>query len=238
MLHVSVLTLFPEMFPGPLGSSLAGKSINDKWQLDVINIRDFAKDKHATVDDTPYGGGAGMLMRPDVIADAIDSVTINHQTSTINQKLIYMSPRGRVLTQPLVDELLTYDKIVILCGRYEGVDERVLEEYDIEEVSIGDFVLSGGEIAAMALIDACVRQVFGVLGNQETFSEESFARGKFENLLEYPHYTRPAEWKGRKVPEVLLSGNHGEINKWRLAMAEKMTKTRRPDLWDKYKAKK
>lgn len=224
--QVTLLTIFPEMFPGPLKDSIAGNALEEgKWGLSTVNIRDFAKDKHKTVDDKPFGGGAGMVMRPDVLGEAIDSIKGNVG------KLIYMSPRGKPLKQEKVDELTEESHIGILCGRYEGIDQRVIEEYDIEEVSIGDYVLSGGEIPALVLIDACVRKLSGVIGNAATLDEESFASG----LLEYPHYTRPAEWRKREVPDVLVSGDHSKIEKWRTCKSERLTKERRKDLWDKYK---
>lgn len=226
--HVSILTLFPEMFPGFLGHSLAGKALaRGDWSVDAINIRDFAEGVHKTVDDTPYGGGAGMVMRPDVIERA---------TLSIKQpgRKIYMSPRGTPLTQSLVKELAATPALTILCGRYEGVDQRVLDAQGFEEISIGDYVLSGGEQAAMIVMDACIRLLPGVMGNDATPDEESFAEG----LLEYPHYTRPATWtaadgKSYAVPEVLSSGNHAEIAKWRRKMAENLTRERRPDLLPK-----
>ncbi len=227
MLKITILTLFPEMFPGVLGCSIAGKALEvGQWALDVVNIRDFAQDKHKSVDDTPYGGGAGMVMRADVISAAIENTCNRSQ----NPKIIYMSPRGKPLTQPKVNNLAQEEHLLILCGRYEGVDQRVLDEYNIEEISIGDYVLSGGEIAAMVLVDACVRRIPGVLGNDDTHSEESFGSGEYADLLEYPHYTKPAEWRGRKVPDILLSGNHAEIAKWRLEQAKSLTRKRRPDL--------
>ncbi len=223
--RVHILTLFPEMFPGFLGYSLAGKALErGDWSVDAINIRDFAEGVHKTVDDTPYGGGAGMVMRPDVIERAALSITEPGRK-------IYMSPRGTPLTQALVKELVAAPALTILCGRYEGVDQRVLDAQGFEEVSIGDYVLSGGEQAAMILMDACIRLLPGVMGNATTPDEESFSEG----LLEYPHYTRPADWvsadgENRGVPDVLKSGNHAEIAKWRRKMAENLTAERRPDL--------
>lgn len=219
---VRVLTLFPEMFPGPLGESLAGKALADGlWSLDAVNIREFATDKHATVDDTPCGGGPGMVMRPDVVHAALESV------ADASGPVIYLTPRGRLLDQGLVGKLAQGPGMTVLCGRYEGVDERVLEEHAVTEVSLGDFVLSGGEPAAIALIDACVRLLPGVMGAEASLEEESFQSG----LLEYPHYTRPVEWLGRRVPEVLLSGHHEKIRAWRREQAEHVTRERRPDLW-------
>jgi len=222
-----VLTLFPEMFPGPLGDSLAGKAMaSGLWSLRTIDIRDFAKDRHATVDDTPFGGGPGMVMRADVVDDAIASVADEPGP------LVYLTPRGRRLDQALVGELAAGPGMTVLCGRYEGIDERVIESRDFTEISLGDFVLSGGEPAAVALIDACVRLLPGVMGDAASLEEESFQSG----LLEYPHYTRPAEWHGRSVPDVLVSGHHEKIRAWRREQAERITRERRPDLWDRYTA--
>lgn len=223
--RASVLTLFPGMFPGPLGASLAGKALEEGiWALDALDIRRFASDKHASVDDTPFGGGAGMVMRPDVLDRALASVEDRPGPR------IYLSPRGRLLEQARVKELAQGPGVVLLCGRYEGIDERVIEARELEEVSLGDFVLSGGEPAAIALIDAAVRLLPGVMGAAEGLVEESFEAG----LLEYPHYTRPREWQGRTVPEVLISGHHEKIRAWRRAEAEKVTAARRPDLWSRY----
>jgi tRNA (guanine37-N1)-methyltransferase len=222
-----ILTLFPEMFPGPLGDSLAGKAMaSGLWSLRTIDIRDFAKDRHAKVDDTPFGGGPGMVMRADVVDDAIASVADEEGP------LVYLTPRGRRLDQALVGVLAAGPGMTVLCGRYEGIDERVIESRDVTEISLGDFVLSGGEPAAVALIDACVRLLPGVMGDAASLEEESFQSG----LLEYPHYTRPAEWHGRSVPEVLLSGHHEKIRAWRREQAERITRERRPDLWDRYTA--
>ncbi|HKK30897.1 MAG TPA: tRNA (guanosine(37)-N1)-methyltransferase TrmD [Alphaproteobacteria bacterium] len=220
-----VLTLFPEMFPGPLGSSLAGKALaRGDWELDVADIRVFASDKHSTVDDTPFGGGAGMVMRPDVLDRALEA------KADTRGPVIYLSPRGKPLDQSLVKSFAAEPSVTLLCGRYEGVDQRLIEARGLVEVSIGDFVLSGGEAAAITLLDACVRLLPGVLGDPASLAEESFESG----LLEYPHYTRPAEWKGKDVPEVLLSGNHAAIAAWRRAEAERITQSRRPDLWARY----
>jgi tRNA (guanine37-N1)-methyltransferase len=217
-----VLTIFPDMFPGPLALSLAGKALaSGAWSLDIADIRAFAADRHRTVDDTPAGGGPGMVMKADVLARAIDA-----QAADARPRLV-MSPRGRPLTQNLVETLAAGQGIVIVCGRFEGIDERVIAARNLEEVSLGDYVLSGGEIAAMALIDACVRLLPGVMGAAASGAEESFADG----LLEYPHYTRPQLWEGRPIPEVLLSGDHGRIAAWRRAEAERLTRERRPDLW-------
>lgn len=221
----NVLTVFPEMFPGYLGCSLAGKALDEGlWKLNVTNIRDFAQDRHRTVDDTPFGGGAGMVMRPDVLGRAVEAV---HHEGT---RLIYFSPRGTQVSQKMVEEMAQEGEATFLCGRFEGIDERVLQAYPFEEVSLGDFILSGGEPAALAVLDAVVRLLPGVMGCQASLKEESFSQG----LLEYPQYTRPQEWKGRTVPEVLSSGHHGRIAGWRKAQAEELTKQRRPDLWKTY----
>ncbi len=222
MWRATVLTIFPEMFPGPLGASLAGKaSGRGLWSVEAIDIRDYATDKHRSVDDTPAGGGPGMVMRADVIARAIDAVAADQRPRLL------MSPRGRLLTQARVGALAAGPGVVILCGRFEGVDERVIAGRNLEEVSIGDYVLSGGEIAAMAVIDGCVRLIPGVMGKEASASEESFSDG----LLEYPQFTRPQLWEGRGIPEVLLSGDHGKVRTWRREEAERLTRERRPDLW-------
>lgn len=227
--RATVLTLFPEMFPGPLGQSLAGKALADgKWALATIDIRDFATDKHRSVDDTPAGGGAGMVMRADIAAAAIDAARAATPEAT---PAIYLTPRGNPLTQSRARALASGPGAILLCGRFEGIDERVLEARAIDEISIGDYVLSGGELAAQVLIDACVRLLPGVAGNDASLAEESFASG----LLEYPHYTRPREWEGHAIPDVLLSGDHAKIAKWRRAEAERITRERRPDLWEKLK---
>jgi tRNA (guanine37-N1)-methyltransferase len=227
-----ILTLFPDMFPGPLGHSLAGKALETGlWALETVDIRSFARDKHRSVDDTPFGGGPGMVMRPDVVDAAIGSI-VDAGGADPGGRVLYLSPRGRLLDQALVRELAGGAGVTLLCGRYEGLDERVIEARGLEEVSLGDFVLSGGEPAAIALIDACVRLLPGVLGAEATLEEESFERG----LLEYPHYTRPAVWHGRSVPEVLISGHHERIRAWRLERAEEITRARRPDLWSRYAA--
>lgn len=224
-----VLTLFPEMFPGPLAASLAGQALSAGiWHLETMDIREFARDKHASVDDTPFGGGPGMVMRPDVVDAAIDAACARE----LALPLIVLSPRGRPLNQSRVQALAAGSGLVVLCGRYEGIDERVLDVHRPEEISLGDFVLSGGEPAAIALIDACVRLLPGVVGCVGSLTEESFERG----LLEYPHYTRPRTWKGREVPEVLLSGHHGRIAAWRRTQAERITRERRPDLWARHLA--
>jgi tRNA (guanine37-N1)-methyltransferase len=220
----TVLTIFPEMLPGPLAYSLAGKALEAGiWRLETVDIRDFAADKHRSVDDAPFGGGPGMVLRPDVLDAAIDGA------GGVGP-LIHLSPRGRPLDQQRVREMAAMPGVRLICGRFEGVDQRVLEARAIEEVSLGDFVLSGGEPAAIASIDACVRLLPGVVGCAETLAEESFAEG----LLEYPHYTRPQIWQGRAVPEVLVSGDHGRIRAWRRAEAERLTRERRPDLWRRY----
>jgi tRNA (guanine37-N1)-methyltransferase len=233
-MHFQLLTLYPEMFPGMLGQSLAGRALDKGiWSYEAINIRDYAKDKHKTVDDTPYGGGAGMVMRADILGAAIE----NNVKS--GSKLIYMSPRGKTLTQSTTYELAKCKNISIICGRFEGIDERVLEEYGVEEVSIGDYILSGGEVAATVLMDSCIRLLPGVVGNSGTHKEESFGQSTdYAGLLEYPLYTRPEKWNGRDAPNVLLSGNHGNIAKWRLEKAEELTKQKRPDLFKRYLAKK
>ena len=219
------LTLFPEMFPGPLGASLAGKALQDKvWTLETVDIRGFASDKHRTVDDSPFGGGAGMVMRPDVLDAAITASRPN------GTPLIYLTPRGRVLDQRRVRTLAAGPGVTLICGRYEGVDQRLLEAHEVEEVSLGDFILSGGEAAAIALLDAVVRLLPGVVGKTESLEDESFETG----LLEYPHYTRPDTWNGREVPEVLKSGHHAKVAAWRQAQAEEITRVRRPDLWAAY----
>jgi tRNA (guanine37-N1)-methyltransferase len=221
MWAATVLTIFPEMFPGPLGSSLAGKALaNGLWSLKAADIRDFATDRHRSVDDTPAGGGPGMVMKADVLARAIDAAGSGCPR-------LLMSPRGTPLTQGRVAELAAGSGVVAVCGRFEGVDERVIESRGLEEVSIGDYVLSGGEIAAMALIDACVRLLPGVMGAEASAGEESFAQG----LLEYPQYTRPQVFEGRPIPQVLLSGDHGKVAAFRHAEAERLTRERRPDLW-------
>lgn len=222
-LNVKILTIFPEIFPGFLGTSLTGRALKEGiWNLDAVNIRDYAFDKHGSVDDTPCGGGAGMIMRPDVLGNAIDH---NYNGG----KIIYMSPRGQALTQQKVHELSKEDNLTIICGRFEGIDERVLEEYNIEEISIGDYILTGGEQAAMIMLDAVVRLLPNVLGNAASTENESFEKG----LLEYPQYTRPIEWKNRKVPEILLSGHHENVAKWQKEKALQITKERRPDLLEK-----
>ena len=229
-----VLTLFPEIFPGPLGASLAGKALEKGlWNMDVVQIRDYATDKHRNVDDTPSGGGPGMVMRADVLGAAIDDMVSKQPQSEHGDDwpLVYLSPRGKRLDQAMIREFGTKKGVTLLCGRFEGVDERLLEGRNIIEVSLGDFILSGGDIAAMALMDAVVRTIPGVIGDADTLTEETFESG----LLEYPHYTRPKVWEGREIPEVLQSGHHGKIKEWRLDQSESLTKARRPDLWEEYK---
>ncbi len=224
-----VVTLFPEMFPGSAAHSLAGQALSDgKWVLETVDIRDFARDKHRTVDDTPFGGGPGMVMRPDVVDAAIGAAM--HQGPDL--PLIFLTPRGRPLNQARVRALAGGTGVVLLCGRFEGVDERVLEAWAPEEISLGDLVLSGGEPAALALIDACVRLLPGVVGDPDSLADESFEGG----LLEYPHYTRPRVWRDQDVPAVLLSGHHGMIGAWRRREAERITRERRPDLWARHVA--
>jgi len=227
--QATVLTLFPDMFPGPLGISLLGKALEKNlWSLDVRDIRDHGLGKHRTVDDTPSGGGPGMVMRADVAAAAIDAVECG------NRPLIYLSPRGKPLDQARVRDLAAGPGAILLCGRFEGLDQRVIEARQIEEISLGDFVLAGGEIAAMALIEAAVRLIPGVLGDHASTAEESFTSG----LLEYPHYTRPQSFEDRAIPDVLNQGNHSEIAKFRQSQSESLTRTRRPDLWTLYEKKK
>ena len=226
-----MLTLYPDMFPGPLGLSLAGKALSDGiWALETIDIRDYARDRHRIVDDTPAGGGPGMVMRPDVLAAALDANPAPYDADL--WPVIYLSPRGRPFDQARARALAAGRGVTMICGRFEGIDQRVLDARAIEEVSLGDFVLSGGEPAALAVLDAAIRLLPGVLGAPETLSEESFEAG----ILEYPHYTRPRVWEGREVPEVLLSGHHQRIRAWRRAEAERVTRERRPDLWQAYQA--
>ena len=222
MWRASVLTIFPDLFPGPLGASLAGKALaGGAWSLDVVDIRNFATDKHRSVDDTPAGGGPGMVMKADVVARAIDSIAADQRPRVV------LTPRGGPLTQARVEKLAAGAGLVLLCGRFEGIDERVIVARGMEEVSLGDYVLSGGEIAAMALVDACVRLLPCVMGAEASRAEESFTEG----LLEYPQYTRPQVFEGQPIPEVLISGDHGKIAAWRRSEAERLTQERRPDLW-------
>ena len=224
--RATVLTLFPEMFPGPLGASLAGRALASAlWSLAVVNIRDFATDRHRSVDDTPFGGGAGMVLRPDVVDAAVASVADD-------RPILCLTPRGVPFTQADAARLAGGPGVVLLAGRYEGVDQRVIDARAMQEVSIGDYVLSGGELPALVVLDACVRLLPGVMGAAASAQEESFAAG----LLEYPHYTRPAEWQGRAVPPVLLSGHHEAVAAWRRAEAERITRARRPDLWARHQS--
>jgi tRNA (guanine37-N1)-methyltransferase len=228
MWRASVFTIFPEIFPGPLGVSLAGKALaSGIWALQTVDIRTFATDKHSTVDDTPAGGGPGMVMKADVLARAIDAV------GTDKRPRLLMSPRGVPLTQTRVESLSMGEGVVVVCGRYEGIDERLIAARQLEEVSVGDYVLSGGEIAACVLIEGCVRLLPGVMGKAESSAEESFSDG----LLEYPQYTRPAEFEGRTIPDVLTGGDHAKVAAWRRAEAERLTRERRPDLWAAYLAR-
>jgi tRNA (guanine37-N1)-methyltransferase len=222
MWRATVVTIFPDMFPGPLGSSLAGQALErGLWSLATIDIRDYATDRHRSVDDTPAGGGPGMVMKPDVVARAIDAAA-----DDVRPRLL-MSPRGVPLRQALVEELAAGPGVIVVCGRFEGIDERVIAARHLREISLGDYVLSGGEIAALALIDACIRLVPGVMGRAESGNEESFD----QNLLEYPQYTRPQVWEDREIPKILLSGDHGKVAAFRRAEAERLTRERRPDLW-------
>ncbi len=223
-----IITLFPGAFPGVLGESLTGKALREnKWALRTINLRDHGVGKHKNVDDTPAGGGAGMVLRPDVLDAAIQEAGT---TARGHMPLIYLSPRGKRFDQAMAREWAGYDGVTLLCGRFEGVDQRVLDAYNIQEVSLGDFVLTGGEIAAQAMLDATVRLLPDVLGNAESIEDESHSNG----LLEHPQYTRPAEWRGRTIPDVLMSGHHGNIEKWRKEQAEELTRERRPDMWERY----
>ena len=226
MLLARIFTLYPEFFPGPLGKGLYGKALAEKiWKLETVNIRDYATDKHKTVDDTTYGGGSGMLIKPDVLANSLDK-NLNSK-----EKIIYLSPKGKLLNQKLAKELSKEGTINLICGHFEGVDERILSARNIEEISIGDYILSGGETAALVVIDSVLRLLPGVLGNEISKNDESFENG----LLEYPQYTKPQEWEGKLVPDVLLSGDHAKIKDWRLSQSEAITRRLRPDLWKKYK---
>ena len=226
MFQAQVFTLYPEVFPGPLSKGLYGKALSKKlWELKVINIRDAATDKHKTVDDTPYGGGTGMLLKPDILAKSID------QNNNTGERIFYLSPKGKKFDQNLAMELSKENSFSLICGHFEGVDERVLSTRNIEEISIGDYVLSGGETAALVILDSVLRLLPGVLGNEKSASEETFENG----LLEYPQYTKPQIWEEKSVPDVLLSGDHARIKDWRLSQSEAITRDRRPDLWHKYK---
>ena len=229
---INILTLFPEMFPGPVGCSLAGKALQNKiWKLSVTDIREFANSKSYRVDDAPFGGGSGMIMRPDILDSALRSLKINNKKS---HTLIYPTPRGKMLNQSMIRKLAKKKEITIICGRYEGVDERFIKSNKVEEISIGDYLLSGGELAAIVIIDSCLRLLPGVLGNKKSLDEETFETG----LLEYPHYTRPQKWKGLKVPKVLISGHHKKIQEWRYKKSLQITKKRRSDLWKQFKENK
>ena len=226
MWKARIFTLYPEIFPGPLNKGLYGKALSNKvWNLDIINIRDSAEDKHKTVDDTPFGGGSGMLIKPDVLAKSID------QHINKNEKIFYLSPKGKLFNQETAKSLSKENCINLICGHFEGVDQRLLETRNIEEISVGDYILSGGETAAFVIIDSILRLVPGVLGNEQSVYEESFENG----LLEYPQYTKPQLWEEKNVPDVLLSGDHSKIKDWRLSQSEAITRHRRPDLWQKYK---
>ena len=226
MFQVKIFTLYPDFFPGILSKGIYGRAIEKSlWNLDVINIRDYAKDKHKTVDDTPYGGGEGMVLKPDVVAKALD------QNLKKNEKVIYLTPKGKTFDQNKAKKFSNEKKINILCGHFEGIDQRVIESRGIEEISIGDYILSGGETAAYVILDSILRLVPGVLGNENSYKDESFENG----LLEYPQYTKPQIWEKTPVPEVLLSGDHSKIKDWRLSQSEAITRHRRPDLWQKYK---
>ena len=226
MFLARVFTLYPNSFPGPLKDGLYGKALLKKlWDMEIVDIRKFAEDKHKVVDDTPYGGGSGMVLKPDVIARSID------RKASKGEKIIYLSPRGKVLDQKIARNFSKEKKINILCGHFEGIDQRVLETRDIQEISLGDYVLSGGETAAFVFLDAILRLIPGMLGNLQSTQEESFENG----LLEYPQYTKPQIWENKSVPDILLSGDHAKIKHWRLSQSESITRDRRPDLWQKYK---
>ena len=226
MFKARIFTLYPKIFPGLLNEGLYGKALKEKiWNLEIVNIRDFALDKHKTVDDNPYGGGSGMLIRPDVLSNSID------QKTNSSEKIIYLSPKGKLFNQDIAKSLSQLNTINLICGHFEGVDQRVIEKRNIEELSIGDFILSGGETAAFVVLDSILRLIPGVIGNEKSVSDESFENG----LLEYPQYTKPQIWEDKSVPDVLLSGDHAKIKDWRLTQSEAITRDRRPDLWQKYK---
>ena len=235
MINFKIFTIFPELFPQILAKSITGEALNKNlWKLDIINIRDYGFDTRKTVDDAPFGGGAGMVFRPDVLYNALDK---NISKNVKKNKIIYPSPRGKVFNQKMAQELSQESEINIVCGRYEGIDQRIIDIFEIEEISIGDYVVSGGEIASYVLIDAILRNVKGVLGKEQSLEQESFGNienNDYEFLLEYPHYTRPASFLGQEVPEILLSGHHANIEKWRLQKAEEITQKNRPDLFQKY----
>jgi tRNA (guanine37-N1)-methyltransferase len=238
MINFKIFTIFPELFPQILAKSITGEALNKElWKLDVINIRDYGFDARKSVDDAPFGGGAGMVFRPDVLYSALDKNIIKNSNNIQKPKIIYPSPRGKVFNQKMAQELSQETEINIICGRYEGIDQRIIEIFDIEEISIGDYVLSGGEIASYVLIDAILRNVKGVLGAEQSLEQESFGNienNDYEYLLEYPHYTRPANFHGKEVPSILLSGHHANIEKWRKEKAEEITQKNRPDLFEKY----
>ena len=228
MFQVKIFTLYPEFFPGPFDKGIYGKAIEKKiWNLDIINIRDYTEDKHKTVDDTPYGGGSGMVIRADVIANSLD------KNLNVNEKVYYLSPRGKLLNQEIAKKISNEKSMNILCGHFEGVDQRVFDNRNIEEISLGDYILSGGETASYVILDSVLRLIPGVLGNKDSIIDESFENG----LLEYPQYTKPQIWQENKVPEVLLSGDHAKIKDWRLSQSEAITRVRRPDLWQKHNKK-
>jgi len=238
MINFKIFTIFPELFPQILAKSITGEALNKElWKLDVINIRDYGFDARKSVDDAPFGGGAGMVFRPDVLYSALDKNIIKNSNNIQKPKIIYPSPRGKVFNQKMAQELSQETEINIICGRYEGIDQRIIEIFDIKEISIGDYVLSGGEIASYVLIDAILRNVKGVLGAEQSLEQESFGNienNDYEYLLEYPHYTRPANFHGKEVPSILLSGHHANIEKWRKEKAEEITQKNRPDLFEKY----
>lgn len=238
MINFKIFTIFPELFPQILAKSITGEALNKNlWKLDIINIRDYGFDARKTVDDAPFGGGAGMVFRPDVLHNALEKNILQNPQNLKKPKIIYLSPRGKVFNQKMAQELSQESEINIICGRYEGIDQRIIDIFDVEEISIGDYVLSGGEIASYVVIDAILRNVKGVLGAEQSLEQESFGNIEntdYEYLLEYPHYTRPANFLGKEVPTVLLSGHHANIEKWRKEKAEEITQKNRPDLFEKY----